>query len=174
MTEAIETQTPIGLSGPICYGMQPGQTLQDVATAFGTTVRDLALANDIVNPDTVQPGQTISVPGPQDKPEVGSLSAQYESGTRGPGTVSTGNGDIGGVSYGSYQLSTAAGRPAEFLANEGAAWSAEFAGQQPGTRAFSQTSRRGAVSPSVPAAQHYTAAPITTHGNGGTAHDRPA
>ena len=32
--------------------------------------------------------------------------------------MSTGNGDIGGVSYGSYQLSTAAGRPAEFLASE--------------------------------------------------------
>ncbi|HST44704.1 MAG TPA: LysM domain-containing protein [Luteimonas sp.] len=141
VAEAIATQTPIGLSGPVCYGMQPGQTLQDVATAFGTTVRDLAIANDIVSLDTVQPGQTISVPGPQDKPEIGSLSAQYESGTRGPGTVSTGNGDIGGVSYGSYQLSTAAGRPAEFLANEGVAWSADFAGLQPGTRAFSQAWR---------------------------------
>jgi LysM repeat protein len=141
IAEAIATQTPIALSGPVCYTLQPGQTLQDVATAFGTTVRELTLANDIANPDTVQPGQTLSVPSPQDKPERGQLSAHYETGGRGPGTVSTGRGDIGGVSYGSYQLSTAAGRPQQFLATEGAAWAAEFAGQRAGTPAFSATWR---------------------------------
>ena len=141
VADAIATGTPIGLSGPVCYSMQPGQTLQDVATAFGTTVRELAIANDIANPDTVQPGQTISIAPPADKPEIGSLSAQYETGNRGPGTVSTGRGDIGGVSYGSYQLSTAAGRPQDFLATEGAQWAAEFAGQRAGTPAFTQTWR---------------------------------
>lgn len=141
VAEAIATQTPIALSGPVCYTLQPGQTLQDVATAFGTTVRELVLANDIAHPDSVQPGQMLSVPGPQDKPEMGSLSAHYETSGRGPGTVSTGRGDIGGVSYGSYQLSTAAGRPQDFLRTEGAAWAAEFAGQRAGTAAFSQTWR---------------------------------
>ncbi|MGJ4803401.1 LysM peptidoglycan-binding domain-containing protein [Luteimonas sp. SDU82] len=141
VADAIATQTPIALSGPVCYTMQPGQTLQDVATAFGTTVRELALANDIANPETVQPGQTLSVPPPQDKPATGSLSEQYETSGRGPGTVSTGRGDRGGVSYGSYQLATNAGRPQEFLAEEGARWAAEFAGQRPGTEAFSQTWR---------------------------------
>lgn len=141
VADAVATGTPIGLSGPVCYSMQPGQTLQDVATAFGTTVRELAIANDVANPDTVQPGQTISIAPPADKPEIGSLSAQYETGNRGPGTVSTGRGDIGGVSYGSYQLSTAAGRPQEFLAAEGAQWAADFAGLRAGTPAFSQAWR---------------------------------
>lgn len=141
VADAIATQTPIELNGPICYTMQPGQTLPDIATAFGVTVRDLAAANNITNLDTVYPGQTLNIPGPQDKPEIGSLSAHYETSGRGPGTVSHGRGDHGGVSYGSYQLSTTAGRPQEFLANEGAGWAAEFAGQQPGTAAFSQTWR---------------------------------
>lgn len=141
VADAIATRTPITLSGPVCYSMQPGQTLQDVATAFGTTVRELALANDIGNPDTVQPGQTISVPPAQDKPAMGSLSVQYETSGRGPGTVSTGRGDRGGVSYGSYQLASNLGRPQEFLAEEGAQWAAEFTGQRAGTAAFSQTWR---------------------------------
>ena len=33
--------------------------------------------------------------------ELGTLSAKYETGGRGPGTVSSGAGDPGGVSYGS-------------------------------------------------------------------------
>ena len=141
VADAIATQTPIKLDGPICYTVQPGQTVPDIATAFGVTLRDLTVANNIANIDTVYPGQTLSIPGPQDKPEIGSLSAQYETSGRGPGTVSTGRGDRGGVSYGSYQLSTTAGRPQDFLASEGATWAAEFAGQQPGTPAFSQTWR---------------------------------
>src|SRR5262249_46471025 len=43
-------------------------------------------------------------------PPLGSLSEKYESGGRGPGTVSTGKGDLGGVSYGTYQLSSKVGR----------------------------------------------------------------
>ena len=70
-----------------------------------------------------------------------SLSVQHETSGRGPGTVSTGRGDRGGVSYGSYQLASNLGRPQEFLAEEGAQWAAEFAGQRPGTAAFSQTWR---------------------------------
>lgn len=44
---------------------------------------------------------------------LGSLSARYESNGN-PATVSTGKGDIGGVSYGSYQLSTASGHAQKF------------------------------------------------------------
>jgi len=36
--------------------------------------------------------------------KLGQTSEQYESGGKGPGTISTGNGDYGGVSYGTYQL----------------------------------------------------------------------
>src|SRR5262245_8258571 len=39
--------------------------------------------------------------------ELGWLSKKYEVGKGGPGTISTGKGDAGGVSYGTYQLTTA-------------------------------------------------------------------
>src|SRR5688500_6608795 len=37
---------------------------------------------------------------------LGKLSEQFETGGRGPGTVSTGIGDAGGASYGSYQMTS--------------------------------------------------------------------
>src|SRR5437868_5572367 len=46
---------------------------------------------------------------------LGKLSEKYESGGRGPGTVSTGKGDPGGVSYGTYQLASKIGRADEFV-----------------------------------------------------------
>jgi len=57
---------------------------------------------------------------------LGALSAEFESGGRGPGTVSSGKGDPGGVSYGIYQLSSKAGTVAGFLSGEGAPWGAEL------------------------------------------------
>lgn len=46
---------------------------------------------------------------------LGKLSEKYESGGRGPGTVSTGKGDPGGPSFGSYQLSTNSGNADRFV-----------------------------------------------------------
>lgn len=69
---------------------------------------------------------------------LGALSAKYETSGRGPGTVSTGRGDAGGVSYGSYQLASKLGRPEEFLTHEGAGWAAEFGLAKSGTPAFSR------------------------------------
>lgn len=68
---------------------------------------------------------------------LGALSERFESGDRGPGAVSSGRGDPGGVSYGIWQLSSRAGTPAAFVAGEGARWRADFAGAAPGTEAFS-------------------------------------
>jgi hypothetical protein len=51
--------------------------------------------------------------GPDD--DLGRLSEKYESGNRGPGTVSTGKGDPGGVSYGTYQLASKVGRADAFV-----------------------------------------------------------
>lgn len=73
-------------------------------------------------------------PNCQGPPELGTLSARYES-NGDPGTVSTGNGDIGGVSYGSYQMSTASGSAGQFVS--GSPYAGEFASLQPGTAAFS-------------------------------------
>ena len=61
----------------------------------------------------------------------GKLSEKYETGGRGPGTVSTGVGDPGGVSYGSYQLASRVGRPQEFLQSEGLEWASRFSGLDP-------------------------------------------
>lgn len=67
---------------------------------------------------------------------LGALSEQFESGGRGPGAVSSGKGDPGGVSYGIWQLSSHAGTAAAFVAAEGVRWRDAFAGAAPGSPAF--------------------------------------
>jgi hypothetical protein len=47
--------------------------------------------------------------------KLGTLSAKYESGNRGPEMVSNGKGDPGGVSYGTYQLASALGNADRFV-----------------------------------------------------------
>ena len=69
----------------------------------------------------------------QAEPPLGTLSEKYESSGRGPGTVSTGVGDPGGVSYGTYQLASKIGRTAQFVAQY---YPTEFRGLEPGTPAF--------------------------------------
>ncbi len=84
--------------------------------------------------------------------ELGALSARYETSGRGPGTVSTGRGDAGGVSYGSYQLATRLGRPDEFLQHEGKAWAEQFGAAKPGSQPFSRIWK--AIAAREPAAFH--------------------
>lgn len=67
---------------------------------------------------------------------IGQTSAHRESGGRGPGHVSTGEGDHGGISYGTYQYSSKTGGAARYLANS--PYGSQFAGLEPGTPAFSQ------------------------------------
>lgn len=71
------------------------------------------------------------------EPRLGALSERFETGGRGPGTVSSGQGDPGGVSYGCYQLSSKAGTVAEFMRTEGADWKRDFGGARPGSARFS-------------------------------------
>jgi hypothetical protein len=66
-------------------------------------------------------------------PALGSLSEKYESGGRGPGTVSTGKGDIGGVSYGTYQLASKVGRADQFVQKY---YAEEFKGLKGGSDEF--------------------------------------
>lgn len=66
-------------------------------------------------------------------PELGKLSEKYESGGNGPATVSTGKGDPGGVSYGTYQLASKVGRADEFVARY---YPAAFKGLKGGTPEF--------------------------------------
>ena len=83
------------------------------------------------------------------EPELGKLSEKYESGDRGPGTVSTGVGDPGGVSYGSYQLASKVGRAAQFVAKY---YPEEFRGLEAGTPAF--TARWKKLAAADPKALH--------------------
>lgn len=66
---------------------------------------------------------------------LGKLSEKYESSNRGPTTVSTGEGDPGGVSYGTYQLASKIGRADEFVKKH---YPDEFKGLKGGTEEFTK------------------------------------
>jgi peptidoglycan hydrolase-like protein with peptidoglycan-binding domain len=65
---------------------------------------------------------------------LGQTSEHYETGGHGAGTISTGKGDHGGVSYGSYQLSTNVGTLKEYL--DQSAYKDQFKGLEPKTPEF--------------------------------------
>jgi hypothetical protein len=64
---------------------------------------------------------------------LGWLSERYEVGKGGVGTISTGKGDRGGVSYGLYQLSSRVGTAQAFVNRF---YPNDFRGLAPGTAAF--------------------------------------
>lgn len=66
---------------------------------------------------------------------LGQTSAQFETSNRGPGFISTGKGDLGGKSYGLYQLSSTQGSLAEYV-GQSAKYGAEFKGLTPASAAF--------------------------------------
>ncbi|HLL52836.1 MAG TPA: TIGR02594 family protein, partial [Myxococcaceae bacterium] len=69
--------------------------------------------------------------------DLGILSRKYEA--KGPETVSTGSGDAGGVSYGSYQMASKTGTAAEFVASIKTSYPkiyAALAGKEPGSASF--------------------------------------
>ena len=66
---------------------------------------------------------------------LGQTSAQFETSNRGPSFISTGQGDLGGKSYGIYQLSSTQGSLAEYV-GQSAKYGAEFKGLTPASAAF--------------------------------------
>lgn len=139
------------------YTVRLGDTLSKIAAAHGTTLEALLGANPRYrqHPERIQVGDEIVVPG-DDPPGLaeaaapafspaavgwmlGSLSSKYETGGRGPGTVSSGVGDAGGVSYGSYQMTGQpdGGTAARFIADPTFPWRQRFAGLMPGSPEFS-------------------------------------
>jgi len=84
------------------------------------------------------------VPGPNapntpasEASKIASLVQKYETSNRGSAFVSSGKGDHGGVSYGTYQLSTTMGSAKSFVNSADFPFKSQFAGLQPGTSAFS-------------------------------------
>lgn len=83
---------------------------------------------------------------------LGAVSARFES-RGGAGTVSSGKGDKGGVSYGKYQLASKNGSVSKFLKASG--YDKQFAGLKPGSKEFGDRWRSIAKSdPNFEKAQH--------------------
>ena len=55
-------QTPTPPSGPT-YVIQPGDTLSSIADRFNISLSDLMTANNITDPNTIQAGQPLVIPG---------------------------------------------------------------------------------------------------------------
>ena len=74
---------------------------------------------------------------------LGRLSERFEVGSRGPGAVSSGAGDHGGVSYGCYQMTSRpnGGTVSRFVRDQSFPFVDRFAGLTPGTPAFSDAWR---------------------------------
>jgi murein DD-endopeptidase MepM/ murein hydrolase activator NlpD len=147
------------------YTVKPGDTVSKIAQRNGVSLAQLLQANpQVSDPNKIKVGDVLTLPNgsinnstdnTQPLPSIpvapaaspgaigealaealGELSAKYECGGRGPGTVSTGSGDPGGVSYGSYQMATKTGTVARFVAQPGFPWSQDFQGLAPGTAPF--------------------------------------
>lgn len=83
---------------------------------------------------------------------LGKTSAMFESGKGGAGTISSGNGDFGGKSYGSYQLSSKAGTLQEFLKQS--PYGQQFSGLAAGSPEFDRKWKELAGDKGFGAAQH--------------------
>lgn len=113
-----------------------GSRTQAAITAFQEG-NGVTPADGVVRPATI----TALVTAGADQPPVwalGGLSTKYETGGRGSTTISGGVGDAGGVSYGSYQMTSAnGGTVARFVSQPDFPWRGDFANLTPGSREFS-------------------------------------
>ena len=99
------------------------------------------VAKPMATPAPARPQATGAVGGAMAY-ELGKLSAKYETGGRGPGTVSSGAGDPGGVSYGSYQMASKMGVPQRFVSQPGFPWARDFYNLAAGSAEFTAVWKR--------------------------------
>jgi len=137
------------------YAVRPGDSLSRIAAAHGITLQQILAANPQfqANPNRVRVGDVLEIPETAARPPaapgvtppttstgdttLGDLSSKYETGARGPGTVSSGIGDAGGVSYGSYQMTSRnGGTVGRFVSMPDFPWRDQFFGLTPGTPPF--------------------------------------
>lgn len=142
------------------HTVKRGETLSRIAKAHRMTPAQLLEANPgfRANPNSIRVGGVLNIPSgeispagpiappPQPGPlsALGNLSEQFETSGRGPGTVSTGVGDAGGVSYGSYQMTSKpnGGTVARFVMQHDFPFRDTFANLKPGTVEFSAAWRQ--------------------------------
>ncbi|MFP2928569.1 LysM peptidoglycan-binding domain-containing protein [Pyxidicoccus sp. 3LG] len=120
----------------------PGQVLS-ITDSFEAKATSPSSSKKKQQVDSFEPATPVKKPSetttsgavPED---LGALSRKYEA--TGPGTVSTGKGDKGGVSYGSYQFATKTGSAQEFvngLKDTYPEYHKALAGKKPGSPEFS-------------------------------------
>ena len=128
-----QTLTQLGVTG----AQQPTPT-QQAPTQLPPTQQPSPVPQE-KQPETT-PAQTLPADVQRAKTNIeswhlGQTSAQFETSNRGPGFISTGQGDLGGKSYGLYQLSSTQGSLAEYV-GQSAKYGAEFKGLTPASAAF--------------------------------------
>ena len=110
---ATKTPPPPAVAGIGGYTIQPGDTLSGIAARHGVSVGDLAAANTIADPDSIQAGKTLKMPGQtSDGASPGSAAPSEPSTPSAPsaaaGTLGDfGSGDTGGNQDGAIQLASA-------------------------------------------------------------------
>jgi LysM repeat protein len=141
------------------YKVKSGDTMAKIAKANGINLEQLLDANPRfkANPNRIRVGDVLNIPDgqsapvkqpstePQPQPQpsagrvLGKLSEKYEVGNRGPGTVSTGKGDAGGASYGSYQMTSKpnGGTVKRYVSQPDFIFRDRFTGLTPGSADFS-------------------------------------
>jgi LysM repeat protein len=85
------TPSPVATPTPemvIRHTVQPGETMWDIASQYGVTLEALVAANELVDPDSLQPGQELVIPRGHDEDEVG--STPEETPAEGPAEPSSG------------------------------------------------------------------------------------
>ncbi len=141
------------------HTVKRGENLLRIASAHGISLEQLLDANPRFKaaPDRLNVGDVLTIPDssasptvrPQARPAtppirtgrvMGKLSEKFETSGRGPGTVSTGQGDSGGVSYGSYQMTSKGGRGTvgQFVSQSDFPFRENFRGLVPGGAAFTR------------------------------------
>ena len=66
LLEVTPTPTPTEqVQGSQEYTVEDGDTLSGIADQFGVTVDAIIAANQIANPDLLQPGDTLTIPAPE-------------------------------------------------------------------------------------------------------------
>jgi hypothetical protein len=124
--------------------IQVGQVVNLPDTSTETTQPVASKVVDVIAPvvKAAAVGAAVGAIGAVVVEALGALSAKYETGGRGPGTVSTGAGDRGGVSYGSYQMASKMGVPTKFVKQDGFPWRSDFQNLVAGSAEFTACWKR--------------------------------